>query len=513
MARNSAGRYLLEGNLVAETPIHVGAWGNAVDTDLPLARNGAGQWYLPGTSLAGVLRAASESQDTESLWGPRMAPGRESGSASWIFVDDAVISQGGGSPRIEVRDSVGIDRGLGVAANRIKFDRAVIPRGASIPLRVAVEMQPQGGEDSGGDIEQRLLSSLRRMMERALLRIGAGQTRGLGKVRLHDATLHQQRWDTRDGMLSALKGEFADIESPDDDDLAGRDLINIQIHWRGLGPVMNKAGNQAVAVDMVPLMSDTEAGLAIVMAGTSVKGVLRSQAEKILRTLGVKSYAEQKGDPKADEFLNQIDLPLLEFLFGLRGLSEKEREKRPTCHGNIQPGRGALAVDDCYGTQRVSDAAWRAVMGAADDGKLREALAKAGLGSWQQAYHVAIDRWTGGAAEGFLYNVLEPHEVAWEPLELTIDHDRIPKQFRDPAMALLMLVLRDLSRQRLPLGFAANRGMGAVAIDEVVIEGWGSEPVQLAEGQLEQLGPDRLSKLEQGWKQWLKETVAAQESA
>ena len=29
---------------------------------------------------------------------------------------------------------------------------------------------------------------------------------------------------------------------------------------------------------------------------------------------------------------------------------------------------------------------------------------------------MTVDRWTGGAAESFLYTVLEPHGVAWEPL-------------------------------------------------------------------------------------------------
>jgi len=54
--------------------------------------------------------------------------------------------------------------------------------------------------------------------------------------------------------------------------------------------------------------------------------------------------------------------------------------------------------------------------------------------------------------------VLEPHAVEWEPITLTVDLDRTP-----PAgVALLLLVLRDLANGRLPLGFAVNRGMGAV---------------------------------------------------
>src|SRR5216117_3113234 len=56
MARNITGRLILRGTLVARTPLHVGGLGEDVDTDLPLARDGAGRLYAPGTSLAGALR-------------------------------------------------------------------------------------------------------------------------------------------------------------------------------------------------------------------------------------------------------------------------------------------------------------------------------------------------------------------------------------------------------------------------------------------------------------------------
>src|SRR5262245_39483468 len=56
MARDIKGRIILRGTLVARTPLHVGGLGDDVDTDLPLARDGAGRLYAPGTSLAGALR-------------------------------------------------------------------------------------------------------------------------------------------------------------------------------------------------------------------------------------------------------------------------------------------------------------------------------------------------------------------------------------------------------------------------------------------------------------------------
>src|SRR5205085_12076791 len=57
MARKTHSRLKIEGTLTALTPMHVGGYGDSPDTDVPLARNGEDKCYVPGTSLAGVLRA------------------------------------------------------------------------------------------------------------------------------------------------------------------------------------------------------------------------------------------------------------------------------------------------------------------------------------------------------------------------------------------------------------------------------------------------------------------------
>ena len=56
MARPIENRLIVSGTLEALTPLHVGGYGEDVDSDLPLARDGQGRHYLPGTSLAGPIR-------------------------------------------------------------------------------------------------------------------------------------------------------------------------------------------------------------------------------------------------------------------------------------------------------------------------------------------------------------------------------------------------------------------------------------------------------------------------
>src|SRR5581483_5809484 len=136
---------------------------------------------------------------------------------------------------------------------------------------------------------------------------------------------------------------------------------------------------------------------------------------------------------------------------------------------------------------------------------LRDKLNDAGLAKWQQAFHVAIDRWTSGAAESMLFTVLEPHGISWGDIELTVDLSRLPGVLRSPAAALLLLVLRDLAAGRLPLGFAVNRGMGAVKVDEITITPhgagtpWGDDPITLPGGNVAELAGGLRSELDREW--------------
>ena len=147
------------------------------------------------------------------------------------------------------------------------------------------------------------------------------------------------------------------------------------------------------------------------------------------------------------------------------------------------PGLGALSVVDCYAAQLIPTELWHEVEIATDDQsvssserKLWGAIKKISEASdykltLTQSHHVAIDRWTGGAAEGMLFSVLAPSKADWEPIRLSIDFERLPSNLRLPALTLVLLTLRDLMRKRIPLGFAANRGMGEIEVSRIHLQG------------------------------------------
>lgn len=201
MARNIHSRIHLSGTLVTQSPLHVGGHGEEVDTDLPLARDGAGQLYVPGTSLAGALRELGERLFGESvideLWGYQRD---DRGHASFVVVDDAVI-ENSDMVVVEIRDHVGIDREFGAAAEHIKYDRAILPRGTRLKLRLTVEIEKQEKRDQA----LAMLAVLKEALEAGEVRLGAAKTRGLGQVRLDGGQLTEQVLGTRQGILASLR--------------------------------------------------------------------------------------------------------------------------------------------------------------------------------------------------------------------------------------------------------------------------------------------------------------------
>lgn len=504
MARNIHSRIHLRGTLVAQSPLHVGGLGEEVDTDLPLARDGAGQLYVPGTSLAGALRELAERLFGENvideLWGFQDG---DRGHASFVLVEDAVI-ENSDSVVVEIRDHVGIDREYGSAAEHIKYDRAILPRGTQLQFHMTVEVTHQVQRNQA----LAMLASLRDALEAGEVRLGAAKTRGLGHVRLKRALLTEQDFGSRQHILNSLKQANGDVVSQRDIDTAKpaspvqkRPRLTLKIHWEPVGPLMVKAGFDGIASDMLPLVSGCDGRVSLVLPGSSVKGALRSQAERIVRTVLGDVRPNWLGTEGKKKFLDAVAVPLINELFGRRGEKVAKDDTRTWL-----PGLGALGVIDCFGQKRLTVTQWQAIQAADDDKQLKGALTAAGLQPWSQAYHVAIDRWLGSAAESMLYTVLEPHRTEWEPLTLEVNLQRLPADLQLPAIALLLLVIRNLANDRLPLGFATHRGMGTVQVTGLDIQGHDLEGdlatlehIQIHNGKLQNL-PDVLKT---AWQQWI----------
>jgi len=524
MAREIHTRWKINGTLKAETPIHVGGVGGDADTDLALAINGQGNYYLPGTSLAGALRSwmgrSLEETHLNDLWGFQDT---DQGQASFIIIDDAEIKQL--NQTIEIREGVGINRHTGTAADQAKYSRAILPKGVSFPLNITLDCKNDQPPD---DLWQLLLA-----LEKGEIRIGAAKTRGLGKVKLTVSNIHEQTFRDKNIFDVLLNGgqpqKWEDLKPKT---YHSPDKLSLDIKWTPKDPVMVKSEGEGIAVDILPLVSQANQKTYFVIPGSSIKGVLRTQAERIVRTLlEIDITPDQNGKPKFNEQLqlekNNKPVELVDLIFG-----RAEKSKTKHSDGKI----GALSIDDCYATLPMEPQNWSAVEKTpkSENGEFQQfkdnlgtALNNGNNGNnpfhtLQPAMHVAVDRWTGGAADGMLYSVLEPIGVEWDNIAIHLDLDHLKKwdkiekekdpnylEKMQPAITLLLLVIRDFADRKIPIGYGTNRGMGTVEVTEMTLNCSPIEDlpeidqVSAIARDLSSLGDEILTPLNTAWRNWI----------
>jgi len=512
MARHLHSRLRIKGHLVAQTPLHVGGYGESFETDMALARNGKDKFYIPGTSLTGALRnwfAENFPGEANNLWGFQKD---DKGHASFVFVDDMTLPN---QVQSELRDGVGINRFYGTAAEGAKFDRAILPKGTRLDFEMTVDMQ------NGPMRTKAMLGHLLDALSKGNIRLGASKTRGLGRVKFERETIEEYSLDSFDAILNVVAKKpaktYATIEDLKKEDAAttpsGPQLLTITISWKPKSALMVKAGYEGIGVDTLSLTSGNgKDRVSLVLPGSSIKGAFRAHAERIVRTL-LNDTANGK------EFHDQIKLDIISELFG----AKKENNGQAN-----HLGLGALSFDDCYFDKQMNVADWQAV----ETGKTRKtvngneedvtyteqelwrALKKIEGNSsdllsptkeFAISHHVAIDRWTGGASEGALYSVLQPSPtIGWDDICLSLDFSRLSGDKKLLALMLLLLVLRDFAENRVPLGFATNRGMGEVKDVSFAING--AYEVEWKNGNFDFKKPTSLkSDLETEWKQWLEQ--------
>lgn len=490
MSRSRAGAIRIQGKLEALRPLHVGGLAGPVETDMPLARDGRGRLCIPGTSLAGALRSWMQERFDEALvdelWGSQK---QDRGAASRIIVEDSALE----SWDEEIWDGVGIDRQWGTAAEGIKFDRAILPRGTVFPFSLRMEVSPG---DEGTRHRAMLGHLVRAMLDGTGIQLGAGITRGQGRVKLlgEGVRIMEEDWSSRQGILNLLEGRISG-RSPDQwikgcPDLKPREpeIVEVSVQWRPDGPVMVKSGFNGMEADILPMISRRRADeWCRVIPGSSLKGALREHAERIVRTvLELGPAGGWKDLEGRDRHLRQLDVPLVNRLFG----SAKKKEDGGS--------RGCLEVAPCYLPRPAADRqTWENLARAGGDEALQKAMEA--LPGLDRAYHVAVDRWTGGAADQMLYSAIEPFSPETDPLRMTIHLKRIGDQ-REAALALILLLLQDLCRGRIRIGFGTNRGYGRIQVLSVDMDGPGFKWRISEQGVLE--GAD-LPRLRAAWESWI----------
>lgn len=438
MSRKILGKIIIEGKLTALTPLSVGGLGTGEHVDLELAEDGTGRCYVPGTSLAGPMRSWLERRVEDEtvirdLFGYIEQKG-DGGQASALYVSDSPIDK---DVIAERRHGISIQDTTGTTKDGFFYTRALLPRGTRMALRMELDIIDKDypvGHPVGA------LALILKALQEGKIRFGACKTRGMGSMKLEepkvnwydfagDSTALDLWLDGKDATKQGIEALDA-FQKPE---LKPERVFSISVPWRAVSPVMVKSGRDGIEADMLPLMSGVSGGNIVpVIPGSSIKGVLRSQARKILNTLF-----------EHDD--NKEDWLIIDDLFG------------------SQERAGRLMIDDVYfqPEEPVSLEKWL----VEDKNEMKKITEK--------RQYVAIDRFTGGASDKALYSarpVKRDHpdsdENRWNPICLTLDvSNALSEGNVKKEQALLKLLLRDMKEGYITIGFGSRRGMGEIEVE------------------------------------------------
>lgn len=418
-------------NLELVSPLQIGSGALDPLLDAPVFRDAFGDYRIPGSSLAGAVRAFAQNTALDSLFGQG---GQTSDASAVEFSDGFLVDWDGDTflrkrlrcespamPRVlEVQDRVRIDHTSGTAAIGGKFDAEIVPQG--LRFRVEIACVDRGRTDESLNIPE-VLGSILDWFKTGSIRLGAGVTNGLGVVCPVAGTVSHAVYDlaTPEGLIAARVmpsaiteslGESGDISEtvvmPNTKTASVIDGV-LQITFRVDGPILvggsqrpRPSGNESATADLLfghALVADY-ANKEFVsrpwIPGSSVKGVLRHRVHHVLEAVG-----REDAERCVDEWFGSV---------GDHGASASHVSVR----GHVLDDEKPTIVQ-----------------------------------------HVAIDRLTGGSLQGALYS----EAPIWKDglrVDVTFELNCLPV---DGAVALAHAVL-DMGTGSLPIGGGGNRGNG-----------------------------------------------------
>ena len=446
------------GTLRLETPLHIASAEITLETDSALLKTATGRFYIPGTSIAGALKArAQELFDEEDLINLVFGfQDKDKNSLkSRLFIEDACA----GPLTTSLRDGIAVDRSYGSACQGAKYDLEITPKDLEVPLTIKLEIRD---EDLGEKMSE-LVFGLMEELREGRIKLGAGKSRGLGRC-VFDYTLHRLNFGDPAQVLDYLCrrdiNQVPEIPHGTDSNPKKNTIlkrvnieeldcsINMEV---ANSPFLIKDGGWNDDFDAVFAMCREKNGsLRDYIPGSSIKGVIRAHAEKVMRTLEGNACnilnAEQGCNTKVKKALETKEQ---------NGKKLKEEDRIMIIKTNSCPICRLFGNTHLAGRILYDDAFFDT------------------LTSKKKLDHVAIDRFTGGAMEGKLFNE--------QPV--TGGSTRLRFSIRNPTVfdkCLLAFLLRDLMEGFPPIcfGYGKTRGYGRLKFMKAAINGQEIEKIE-----------------------------------
>ena len=429
-------RFLARVIIEAETPLAIGSGQKDIMTDSLIVRDANGLPYIPGSSIAGVVRSMCGNCLPKETFGFQL---ENDGHGSEIIFSEAKILNHLGIPvdglqpvsimddpllkhykELPIRQHVRIND-KGTAVKNGKFDEEIVFAGTRFCFEI--EMVAKCSEINYLETCEKNFSTIIETLKDASFRLGHGSRKGFGSIKVVD--LQQQKLDLEDNeqrnryldKTSSLVNVFwSEQPTPVESHIDTDKWYCYKVQLSPKDFIMFGSGLGDEEADLIPVKESKicwkngEGEIVdnnVLIPASSIKGAL------VHRT-AFHWNKKHIDNPKVAD-----DNPAVRKLFGTAGESSNDSSK------------GNILFSDIIQEPQCTDKLFN---------------------------HVAIDRLTGGAIDGALYSnkatyvmgktfsftILISKEISFDSEELTA--------FRE--------ALADLSKGLLPLGGGVNDGFG-----------------------------------------------------
>lgn len=411
-------RYIAHIVLEADTPVKVGSNTSDFLQDAPVQKDWNGLPMILSTSITGVLRKEFDETKAADIFG------KDCGSQ--IIISNALLIDEKGLvceellisksdfhrifDNLPVREHTAIDS-KGVTKKGAKFDEEVIHKGTRFKFSI---------EFVGDD--KTVFDDVLNLLSNPTLRLGGGSTKGFGKFKTHE--IKTALVDLED-YSSSLNDKLAEFKECKIEPSASKTHTVYKLKIRPDDFFMFGSGLGDSEADMTPVYEqvlDYAQGKLtqkqILIPASSIKGALAHRTTFHLNKLLGNTIEANNG------------LKNVKDIFG-----EAKNSKQ-----NIDGSKGKILISDCFKPF--------------DEQKQTKTFD-----------HVSIDRFTGGAIEGALFQEKTIADDREYELEILLE-----KNIDSKATEAFELALRDIVTGMLPLGGATTKGHG-VFIGEVSKDG------------------------------------------
>ncbi|ABI69814.1 RAMP superfamily CRISPR-associated protein [Syntrophomonas wolfei] len=438
-------RMLLKAKLRLISPLIIGGGRSLYgDSDVIVLKDENGQPFIPSSSITGALKHAFDEYEYKGgasdykknklwFWGGEYQL-KEDGEyikrscQSAFVIADMMVPEGCRAP-VTIRDGIKINRKTGIVETHKKFDFEIVEPGIAFDFKMEVVIR----KAFNIELFRSFFNWITAILSGGEFAIGARTGQGFGCCKLEDLTAYEFDYRKPEHIIAWLSADHSNMPLVYDPLQLPRAFhpqhkqfhIKAEFNIKNALIVGSYSGNPQ-APDKVHIKSrnHNQSKDIAILPGTSLRGAIRSRAERIINTLGGNGLDELKE------------------LFGWVDDKPGSPEHKEAIRGRIKIEEKQIAGESyCEEIQ----------------------------------YRTRIDRFTGGVINNALFDSMpiwsKEGNKSMVTLELSI------KDYKDWEAGLMLLVLKDLWNGDLAIGGEKNVGRGVlrglsanISMEDVKIE-------------------------------------------